>query len=129
MQEFFINQNSVNPPLRMELINEGRYDFKRDMLYSNSIQNADVTFSMKNISNDALKISKSKAEVVESLNAGCKTKFLLQYKWKERDVKDKGIYKGWFEIKFHDDAYSEDMEMLQGNLIVPIKEELIINVL
>ena len=29
MQEFYINQHSNNPALRMELICDGRYDYKK----------------------------------------------------------------------------------------------------
>jgi hypothetical protein len=129
MQEFFINQHSVNPVLRMELICDGRYDYKKSDLFNKSIQNADVTFSMKNIDNGILKISKSKADIVVSDNAGCETKYLLQYVWKSRDVKEKGTYKGWFEIKFKDDIYEENVQHLSGNFIIPIEEELIVQIL
>ena len=129
MQEFYINQNSLNPVLRMELICDGKYDYKKTDIYNKSIQNADVTFSMKNINNGILKISKSKAEIVTVDNESCETKYLLQYTWKNRDVKEKGTYKAWFEIIFYDDLYEEDTVFPTGNLIVPIEEELIINVL
>lgn len=129
MQEFFINQHSINPVLRMELICDGRYDYKKSYLYNNAIQNADVTFSMKNVDTDILKVSKSKADVVLANNEGCETRYLLQYKWKERDVKEKGSFKGWFEIKFNDDIYEDGVEYPSGNLIVPIEEELVIHIL
>ena len=32
MQEFFINKHSINPVLRMELICDGRYDYKKSYL-------------------------------------------------------------------------------------------------
>lgn len=129
MQEFYINQNSVNPVLRMELIQDGKFDYKKSKLFNNSIQNATVTFSMKNIETNILKVSKSKADVVTSNNGGCETKLLLQYKWKERDVKEKGTYKAWFEIKFDGDIYEEGVEYPTGNLIVPIENELMVYVL
>jgi hypothetical protein len=128
MQEFFINQHSLNPILRMELICDGRYDYKKTNIFNHSIQNADVTFSMKNIDNGILKISKSKAEIVVANNESCETKYLLQYKWKERDVKECGTYKAWFEINFHGDLYEEGVQHPSGNLIVPIENELIINI-
>ena len=129
MQEFFINQHSVNPVLRMELVYDGKFDYKKSHLFNNAIQNADVTFSMKNIENNTLKISKAKAEIVVANNESCETKYLLQYKWKERDVKEKGTYKAWFEIVFYDDIYEENVEYPSGNFIIPIEEELIINIL
>lgn len=129
MQEFYINQGSVNPTLRMELINDGRYDYKKTNIFNNSIQNADITFSMKNIDNGVLKISKSRAEVVEIDSDSCESKYILQYRWSNRDVKEKGIYKAWFEIIFKGDIFEDGVEYPTGNLIVPIKEELIIHIL
>lgn len=129
MQDFYINQNSINPVLRMELICDGKYDYKKSDLFNKSIENADVTFSMKNIDNGILKISKAKADIVVSDNESCETKHLLQYTWKNRDVKEKGEYKAWFEIYFHDDLYEENKTFPSGNLIVPIEEELIIHIL
>lgn len=129
MQEFYINQNSINPTLRMEIICDGRYDYKKSLLFNHSIQNADVTFSMKNIENGVLKVSKAKAEIIESNNYDCDDKFLLQYSWNKRDVKDKGIYKGWFEINFNGDLYEDGIEHPSGNLIVPIENELMIYII
>ena len=129
MQEFFINKNSINPVLRMELISDGRYDYKKILVYNNSIQNATVTFSMKNVDNGILKISKSKAEIVNSEDCDCNQKFILQYKWNKRDVNESGTFKAWFDINFEGDLYSDGIECLSGNMIVPIEEELIIRVL
>ena len=127
MQEFYINQHSVNPVLRMELISDGNYEYKNNF-FNNSIQNADVTFSMKNVNNDILKISKAQAEIVLSEEGGCEEKYILQYTWNKRDVKEKGVFKGWFEIKFNNDLYEEGVEYPQGNLIIPIENELFINI-
>ena len=128
MQEFFINKGSLNPVLRMELICDGRYDYKKSLIYNNAIQNADVTFSMKNTSNDVLKVSKAKAEIVTATGTGCEEKNILQYTWKKRDINETGVFKGWFEIVFHGDIYEEGVQYPSGNLIVPIEDELIIYV-
>ena len=128
MQEFFINKDSLNPVLRMELVTDGKYDYKKSLIYNNSIQNATVTFSMKNTSNDILKVSKAKAEIVTAVETGCETKNILQYTWKKRDVNEPGIYKGWFEIKFNGDIYEDGINFPTGNLIVPIEDELLIYV-
>ena len=129
MQEFYINQHSVNPVLRMELICDGKFDDKKSHLFNNAIQNADITFSMKNIENDRLKISKSPAEIVIANPNGCDDTFLLQYSWKNRDVKEKGVFKAWFEINFIDDLYENQENYPTGNLIVPIGNELIVHIL
>lgn len=128
MQEFFINQNSLNPVLRMELVCDGKYDYKKNYIYNNAIQNADVTFSMQNTYNGVLKISKSKAEIVTASDTGCETKQILQYKWKKRDVNEKGVYKGWFEINFNDDISEDGIEYPTGNLIIPIEDYLVIQI-
>lgn len=128
MQEFFINKGSLNPVLRMELICDGRYDYKKSLIYNNAIQNADVTFSMKNTLNDVLKVSKAKAEIVTATDTGCEEKNILQYTWKKRDINETGVFKGWFEIVFHGDIYEEGVQYPSGNLIVPIEDELIIYV-
>jgi uncharacterized protein YbbK (DUF523 family) len=129
MQEFYIKQHSVNPVLRMELICDGRYDYKKSDLFNKSIQNADVTFSMRNTDTNILKVSKAKAEIVTANEFQCGIKHILQYSWKERDVKEKGIFEGWFEIVFHDDMYEEGVDFPVGKLIVPIEDKLIINII
>lgn len=126
MQEFFINKNSVNPVLRMELISDGRFDYKKSYIYNNAIEDASVTFSMENRENGQLKVSKAKAEIIEIPTNGCETKHALQYTWKSRDVKESGSFKGWFEIKFNGDIKEDGVQYPTGNLIVPIEDELII---
>ena len=62
-QEFFIRKGSVNPVLRMELIKDGRYDFKKSMI-DNAIQDSVVKFYMKDVETDLLKIAKADADIV-----------------------------------------------------------------
>ena len=123
MQEFFIIQGSTNPVLEMELIKDGRYDFHKSML-NDVLQDSVITFSMKNEETGILKISNAKANLVTAVDSGCEEKFILQYKWTERDVKTKGYYIGWFNIKFNGNITSDGIEFPQGNLIVPIEEKL-----
>lgn len=128
MQEFFINKNSVNPVLRMELISDGRYDYKKSYIYNHAIENATVTFSMENRETGKLKVSKSPAEIIEISTNGCENKHILQYTWKPRDVKESGSFKGWFEIVFLGDLKEDNIQYPNGNLIVPIEDELVINI-
>lgn len=127
MQDFFINKNSVNPVLRMELIADGKYDYKKSYIYNNAIQDATVTFSMRNTKNKQFKISKAKAEVIE-MESGCETKHILQYSWKKKDVNEIGTYQGWFEINFNGDIKEDNIRYPKDNIIVPIEDELIIHV-
>lgn len=123
MQEFFIKKGSVNPSLEMELINDGRYDFHKSLI-NDALQDSVITFNMLDEETDILKVSKAKANIVSAYGDGCEEKFILQYKWKERDVKKEGVFKGWFEIKFNGNISSNEVEYPTGNLIVPIEEDL-----
>ena len=125
-QIFFIKKDATLPTLRMELFKDGRNDFHKELLISNALQNCDVTFSMKNLETDVLKVSKSPAKIVLSESYGCEEKYVIEYSWDKRDTKIQGKYVGWFEINFNDKIYQDGVEYPEGKLIVPIHEELII---
>lgn len=121
--QFIINQNSILPQLRIELIQDGRGDFHR---FHDCIQNADITFTMTNVDSGIIKISNAPCSIMLKDNDSCEEEYVICYNWKKRDTKDKGIYKGLFTINFHDDLTSENDTFPQGELIVPIVEDLII---
>ena len=123
MQEFFIMKGSVNPVLEMELINDGRYDFQKSLL-NDALQDSVVTFNMKSEETGILKISQANANIVLANEDSCQERYILQYKWKERDVKQEGVFYGWFEIKFNGNLTSDGIDYPKGNLIVPIEEDL-----
>ena len=58
--EFFINQNSNLPPLKMELINNGRNDFKK---FFEKIQNATIKFNMYDVKNKVKVVANSSADI------------------------------------------------------------------
>lgn len=122
-QQFFINQNSTLPILRMELINDGRNDFKK---FHECIQNATITFTMVNADTGVIKISNEKAYICEKEGNGCESQYLICYQWKKRDTKDKGIYEAYFNIEFDGTLTSEYTTYPEGNLIMPIREKLLI---
>ena len=121
-QEFFIRKGSVNPVLRMELIKDGRYDFKKSMI-DNAIQDSVVKFYMKDVETGLLKVAKADADIVLAQEKGCEEKYILQYKWKERDTKKEGTYEGWFEINFNGNLKEEGVDYPSGKMIVPIQEK------
>lgn len=136
MQYHYINQNSVHPYLRMELVYDGRYDFLKSSHLYNAIQNADVYFSMWD-EHDVLRISKAQCELVLADENTCDERYIIQYKWKPRDVRHTGQFKGRIEIVLKDDLYQASNKVDSdgkdipvqydgGNLIVPIYEDLII---
>lgn len=125
-QEFFINKNSTLPVLRMELINDGRYDFLKSDVMGKALQDSVITFSMRNVDTDILKVSNAKCDLMLAEQTGCEEKYVIEYKWKERDTKESGIYKGQFTIKFNGNIKEEGVTFPEGTLIMPISEDLII---
>jgi len=123
MIEFFINSKSTNPSLRMELILDGRYDYKKSLM-QNAIQDSNVTFSMKDHETDVYKIINAPAMIRLMEDSGCEEKYVLEYNWTERDTRYPGVFDGEFEIKFNGDIIEEGVDYPTGNLIVPIQEEL-----
>ena len=95
MQSFFLKRHSTLPILRMELINDGRHDFKK---FHDAIENSTITFTMINTETNVIKIANAEAYIAEKEGDGCETQYLICYKWKKRDTKDKGIYEGYFNI-------------------------------
>ena len=59
---------------------------------------------------------------------GCEERVKLRDSWKSRDTKKEGRYIGTFKIVFNNDIYSEEYQFPKGELIVPISEELVINI-
>jgi hypothetical protein len=125
MQEFFILKESTNPVLEMELIDDGRYSFQKSFM-NKALQDSVVTFSMIDVETNTPKISNAKANVVLANNDSCEEKYILQYQWKDRDVKNSGVFKGFFEIKFNGNISENGQVFPVGNLKVPIEEDLMI---
>lgn len=125
MQIFYINQNSELPKLRVELVNDGRFDFIKSSKLNNAIQNADVTFSMWD-ENDKLRISDAVCNIIFDNEAGCESRCILEYSWKKRDTREKGKFKGQFKIDFRGGIVEYGVDYPTGELIVPIYEDLLI---
>lgn len=126
MQQFNIVQNATLPYLEMEVINDGRHNF--DKIYI-ALQAADVTFNMIDNNNGIKKIVNKKCNIVPIEDNGCVEKVKVRYQWNKNDTKEKGQFKGYFKVTFKDNIVMEDITFPKGDLIVPIAEELIINVI
>lgn len=123
--DFFINKNATLPILKMELIEDGRNDYKA---FHEQIQNSNIYFSMVDVDNGLIKVAKRPA--------GCELKldtpldmveeYYITYNWRTRDTNRVGTYRGQFTIEFLGGL--NDMEVI-GTLIVPIHEELFIHIL
>ncbi len=126
MKQFNINKDATFPYLEIEPVMNGRNTFRK--LYE-ALQNADISFSMKNIDTGIWKIANAQANIANSTEQGCEDRFKIQYRWKTRDTKEAGRYLAQFKIKFLNDIVSSDTIFPKGELIVPIYEDIIVNIM
>lgn len=122
MQEFYINKDSLLPILRMDLIEDGRHDFNK---FFELIQSADITFTMINRETGVTKIAKAPAYIKLREDGGCIDQYVICYNWRKRDVNEAGNYIGKFDIEFGE-VKNDEYEYPQGNLIMPLREQLLI---
>jgi hypothetical protein len=116
--EFFINKGASLPILKLELIQDGRNDFHK---FFEMIQNADIFFSMTDVVTGIKKIGKKKTGVALVDPVSCiGEEYYITYQFSEKDTEKPGRYVAQFTIEFLDGS---------GTLLVPIREQLFINVL
>lgn len=125
MQDFIINKDSVLPILRMELIYDGRSDYNK---FWDAIQDATITFTMINVDTNITKIANAPCYIKRKEADGCVSQYVICYNWKKRDTREPGVYNGIFEITFNGNISGENISYPSGNLIMPIKEQLIIHI-
>lgn len=124
MQQFFINQNSILPILRLELIYDGRNSYEK---FWDAIQNSTITFTMTNVDTKVIKIANAPCYIKLREKDGCVDQYVICYDWKKRDTKERGVYEGVFTINFTNDLTSDnDISYPKGDLIMPIREKLFI---
>lgn len=116
---FQINKNSTLPILQLELIKDGRNDYKN---FHEKIQNSTITFSMSDVETGIKKIGKKPALcIVKEADSDCSDEeYYLAYQFSKKETKKCGTFAGQFEIVFLDGS---------GTLIVPIRSELFIHIL
>jgi hypothetical protein len=114
--EFIIKQNATLPTLKLQVVKDGRNDFRSFM---ETLQNAIITFSMVNTDNGILKIASKPAYITEKFfdNPDAPQEFYIYYNFTANDTKTPGRYMGEFSIT-----------TTEGELIVPIRESLFINI-
>ena len=123
IDNFFIKKDATLPTLRLELIRDGKYDFMKASHFNNAIQNANVTFTMID-EHDVLKISNAPCNLVLVDQDTCDEKYVIEYRWKPRDTRTCGHFKGKVKIEFMGDIYESGETYDDGTLIAPIYEEL-----
>tara|TARA_Y100000389_G_scaffold196782_1_gene230272 strand:- start:623 stop:997 length:375 start_codon:yes stop_codon:yes gene_type:complete len=116
---FNINKNSTLPVLNMELIKDGRYTYRE---FNDKIQNSNIYFTMSDLNTGVKVVGKQIATLtLKSQYNGCEDEeYYLTYQFTKKQTSRPGTYIGSFTIEFLDGS---------GTLVVPIQEELVINIL
>jgi len=116
--EFFIRKDSIEPILKMQLVQDGRNEFKH---FHEKVSNSTIYFSMRDVKTGIPKIINKKANIVSKTQTSpnAPTEYYIYYKWLKKDVNKVGRFEGQFVIYFHDD---------NTELIVPIREDLYITI-
>ena len=117
--DFYINKNATLPVLKLELIQDGINNYTH---FFDLVQNANIYFSMTDIKTGIKHISRKLAGLSPKTEyVGCSIEeYYLAYQFNTRDTSKPGTYLGQFTIEFLDGS---------GTLVVPIREELYIQVL
>lgn len=113
--DWFIKKNATLPILKMQVVRDGRSDYIKFM---NSLEYSVIHFSMIDMTTGIPKIFSAPCQIVSLiLPEGAPTEYYIYYKFKKKDTDTPGRYLGQFIINNEN-----------GILIVPIREELYINV-
>jgi hypothetical protein len=120
---FTIRQNSELPTLKLRLYRDGRNDYNN---FDDLIENAVITFAMRDSKTGIYKVANKTANVVlkSSVDENSKKEYYISYNFTSEDTNKPGVYIGQFKIIFLDVNLQPS-----GSLIVPINEELYIHVL
>ena len=114
--EFYIKKNATLPVLNMQVVKDGRAGYLQLM---EDLEVSTIFFSMIDVETGIPKIVSAPAEIVALIMAedGAPTEYYIYFKFSSRDTNTPGRYQGQFLIKND-----------EGSLILPIREELYINV-
>jgi hypothetical protein len=113
--EFFIKKNATLPVLKMQVVKDGRSGYLQLM---QDLEVSTIFFTMIEVETGIPKIVSAPAEIVNLiLPEGADPEYYIYFKFSARDTNSPGRYQGQFLIKND-----------EGNLILPIREELYINV-
>ena len=113
--EFFIKKNATLPVLKMQVVKDGRSGYLQLM---QDLEVSIIFFTMVEVETGIPKIVSAPAEIVNLiLPEGADPEYYIYFKFSARDTNSPGRYQGQFLIKND-----------EGNLILPIREELYINV-
>jgi len=114
--EFFIKKNATLPILKLQVVKDGRSDYNSFM---DMIEESAIFFSMTNVETGIPKISTNPAGFVEKvlLDPNAEPEYYIYYQFKPQDTNKTARYEAQFLLRNS-----------QGVLILPIREQLFINV-
>jgi hypothetical protein len=113
--EFYIKKNATLPVLKMQVVKDGRAGFQELM---EDLEVSTIFFTMVDVETGIPKIVSAPCQIVSLiLPEGAPTEYYIYFKFTSRDTNTVGRYEGQFLIKND-----------EGNLILPIREQLYINV-
>ena len=109
-------QNATLPLLKMQIVKDGRSDY---VTFMNLLEVSNIFFSMVNTATGIPKIVSAPASIVEKTFAepGTPTEYYVYFQFSSMQTDTPGRYVGQFLLKSD-----------EGNLILPIREQLYINV-
>jgi hypothetical protein len=113
--EFFIKKNATLPVLKMQVVKDGRSGYMQIM---EDLEVSSIYFSMVDTTTGIPKIVSAPCGIVPiDLPAGATPEYYIYFQFTERDTNQVGRYQGQFLLKND-----------EGNLILPLREEVYINV-
>ena len=114
--EFFIKKNATLPILKLQVVKDGRSDYNSFM---DMIEESAIFFSMTNVETGIPKISTNPAGFVEKelMEPNADPEYYIYYQFKPQDTNKVARYEAQFLLRNS-----------QGVLILPIREQLYINV-
>ena len=113
--EFFIKKNATLPVLKMQVVKDGRAGY---IQFMETLELSTIYFTMINVETGIPKIVSAPCDIVNLiLPEGASPEYYIYFKFTAIDTNTPGRYQGQFLIKNE-----------EGNLILPIREELYINI-
>lgn len=113
--EFYIKKNATLPLLKMQVVKDGRAGYQQLM---EMLETSTIFFTMVDVYSGIPKIVSAPADIVNLvLPEGSDPEYYVYFKFTSRDTDTVGRYEGQFLIKNE-----------EGDLILPIREELYINI-
>lgn len=113
--QFYIQQNATLPVLKFQIVKDGRSGYEQLM---RDLEVSTIFFTMIDVETGMPKIVSAPCSIVSLISPnGAPTEYYVYYKFTSRDTDTPGRYQGQVLIKND-----------EGTLILPIREELYINV-